>query len=72
VHWMATRELGCDSFQGGETWIAFGAHRIWAGHPWFMGRTIGMGGPARCRRWDSCMLDCCEAWIAARTMRMQG
>jgi hypothetical protein len=30
------------------------------------GRTIGRGGPTRRRRWDSCMLDCCEAWIAVR------
>jgi hypothetical protein len=25
-----------------------------------------MGGPARHRQWDSCVVDCCEAWIAAR------
>jgi hypothetical protein len=44
VRWMATRELGCDSFHGGESWIAFGARRIWAGHPLCMGRTIGLAG----------------------------
>jgi hypothetical protein len=66
VCWMATRELGCDSFHGGEAWIAFGARRIWAGHPRCMGRTIGRGGPARRRRWDSYVLDCGEAWITAR------
>jgi hypothetical protein len=27
---------------------------------------VGRGGPTRRRRWDSCVLDCCEAWIAAR------
>jgi hypothetical protein len=66
--WMATRGLGCDSFHGGETWIAFGAWRIWAGHPRCMGRTIGRGGPTRGgrQRWDFCVLDCYEAWIAAR------
>jgi hypothetical protein len=66
VRWMAMRGLGCDSFHGGEAGVAFGARRIWAGHPRCMGRTIGRGGPARRRRWDSCVLDCCEAWIAAR------
>jgi hypothetical protein len=68
VRWMATRGLGCNSFHGGEAWIAFGARRIWAGHPRCMGRMIGRGGPARAgrRRWDSYVLDCCEAWIAAR------
>jgi hypothetical protein len=25
-----------------------------------------MGGPARHRQWDSCVLDCCKAWIASR------
>jgi hypothetical protein len=25
-----------------------------------------MGGLARCQQWGSCVLDCCEAWIAAR------
>jgi hypothetical protein len=25
VRWMATSGLGCDSFHGGEVWIAFGA-----------------------------------------------
>ena len=25
-----------------------------------------MGGPARRRQWDSCVLDCCEACIVAR------
>jgi hypothetical protein len=34
---MAMRELGCDSFHGGEAWIAFGVQRIWAGHPRCMG-----------------------------------
>jgi hypothetical protein len=24
--------LGCDSYHGGEAWIAFGVRRIWAGH----------------------------------------
>jgi hypothetical protein len=66
MRWMATRGLGCDSFHGGEAWIASGARRIWAGHPRCMGRTIRQGGPARRRRWDSCVLDCSEAWIAAR------
>jgi hypothetical protein len=66
VRWMATRGLGCDSFHSSEAWIAFGTWRIWAGHPWCMGRTIGRGGPTRRRRWDSYRLDCCEAWIAAR------
>jgi hypothetical protein len=60
VRWMATRELGCDYFHGGEAWIAFGAQRIWARHPRCIGRTIWQGGPARRQRWDSC------CWIAAR------
>jgi hypothetical protein len=64
--WMATRKLGCDSFHGGDAWIVFGAQRIWAGHPQCMGRTIGRGGTTRRRRWDSYVLNCCEAWIAAR------
>jgi hypothetical protein len=66
VRWMATRGLDCDSFHGDEAWIAFGARRILAGHLRCMGRTIGRGGPASRRRWDSCVLDCCEAWIATR------
>jgi hypothetical protein len=41
VRWMAMRGLGCDSFHGGEAWIAFGARGIWAGHPRCMERTIG-------------------------------
>jgi hypothetical protein len=60
MRWMATRGLGCDSFHGGEAW------RVWAGHPRCMGRMIGRGDPVRRRRWDSFVLDCSEAWIAAR------
>jgi hypothetical protein len=36
-------------------------------YPRCMGRTIGRGGPARgSSAMDSCVLDCCEAWIATR------
>jgi hypothetical protein len=29
-------------------------------------KDCAMGGPARRRQWDSCVLDCCEALISAR------
>jgi hypothetical protein len=41
VRWMAMRGLGCDSFHSGEAWIAFGARRIWTGHPRYMGKRLG-------------------------------
>jgi hypothetical protein len=65
VRWMATRELGCDSFHGGEAWIAFGREDM-GGASAVHGKNDWAGWSCTSSRWDSCVLDCCEVWIAAR------
>jgi hypothetical protein len=52
---MATRR-GLRLGRGGYGWGICGA---WE-------ERLDNGGPAHRRQWDSCMLDCCEAWIATR------
>jgi hypothetical protein len=67
VHWMETRDWVAIPTMAVRRGLRLGCGGYGRGTR-CMGRTIERGGPARVghRRWDSCVLDCCEAWIATR------